>query len=116
MARPFKCPFCGAVDSVRKGVRKTKTMGIRHIRLCKACGRKFTPKNQKPTEASIPGTKEQEKARSQGREEQAEPNAVPQENAEAAAEPEAPSGGETSAEPGEALARMFPPPDGQWTS
>ena len=30
-----------------KGVRKTKTMGDRRIRFCKACRRKFTPKNQK---------------------------------------------------------------------
>jgi len=32
------------------GARKTKSMGIRKIRLCKGCGRKFTPKNQKPVE------------------------------------------------------------------
>ncbi len=44
------CPYCGANKSVSKGVRKTKTMGDRSIRLCKACGRKFTPKNQKPIE------------------------------------------------------------------
>ena len=46
MARPHKCPFCGATTSVGKGYRRTKTMGKRHIRLCKDCGRKFTPKNQ----------------------------------------------------------------------
>ena len=51
MGRPHVCPYCGANKSVSKGVRKTKTMGDRRIRLCKACGRKFTPKNQKPTEA-----------------------------------------------------------------
>ena len=51
MARPYKCPWCGESGrSVSKGVRKTKTMGNRRIKLCKACGRKFTPKNQKPTE------------------------------------------------------------------
>lgn len=49
MGRPHVCPYCGANKSVSKGVRKTKTMGDRCIRLCKACGRKFTPKNQKPT-------------------------------------------------------------------
>jgi len=52
--RPFKCPYgCGSTNTVSKGVRKTKTMGLRRIRLCKNCGRKFTPKNQKsvqPTE------------------------------------------------------------------
>ena len=47
--RPFKCPYgCGSTNTVSKGVRKTKTMGLRRIRLCKNCGRKFTPKNQKP--------------------------------------------------------------------
>ena len=46
--RPFKCPYgCGSTNTVSKGVRKTKTMGLRRIRLCKNCGRKFTPKNQK---------------------------------------------------------------------
>ena len=51
MGRPHVCPYCGANRSVSKGVRKTKTMGDRRIRLCKSCGRKFTPKNQKPTDA-----------------------------------------------------------------
>ena len=49
MARPFKCP-CGATDSVAKGFRRTKTMGRRRIRLCKVCGKKFTPRNQKVVE------------------------------------------------------------------
>ena len=49
--RPFKCPYgCGSTNTVSKGVRKTKTMGLRRIRLCKNCGRKFTPKNQKPVQ------------------------------------------------------------------
>jgi len=47
MGRPHKCPYCGATETVSKGVRKTKTMGDRRIRLCRACKRKFTPKNQK---------------------------------------------------------------------
>ncbi len=45
--RPAKCPYCGG-SSINKGFRKTKTMGKRRIKLCKACRRKFTPKNQKP--------------------------------------------------------------------
>ena len=47
--RPFKCPYegCDSTNTVGKGVRRTKTMGARKIRLCKGCGRKFTPKNQK---------------------------------------------------------------------
>ncbi len=43
--RPPACPYCGS-SSIKKGVRKTKTMGIRRIRQCKACRRKFTPKQQ----------------------------------------------------------------------
>ena len=46
MGRPFKCPYCGATDTASKGVRPTKTMGVRRIRRCRACHRKFTPKNQ----------------------------------------------------------------------
>ena len=48
--RPPRCRFCGSVRSVGKGVRRTKTMGNRRIRRCKDCGRKFTPKHQKPVE------------------------------------------------------------------
>jgi transposase-like protein len=48
MGRPFKCPYCGATESVSKGVRKTKMMGDRRIRRCKKCRRKFTPKSQRP--------------------------------------------------------------------
>ena len=52
--RPFKCPYCGEIGStVSKGVRRTKTMGIRRVRRCKACGRKFTPKNQKAVLAPV---------------------------------------------------------------
>lgn len=48
--RPFKCPYCGSTDTTRKGVRHTKTQGIRRLRYCTNCNRKFTPKNQKPVE------------------------------------------------------------------
>jgi transcriptional regulator NrdR family protein len=53
--RPFKCPYagCGSSDTVSKGFRKTKTMGIRRLRYCKDCKRKFTPRNQKPVEQQI---------------------------------------------------------------
>lgn len=47
--RPFKCP-CGSSNNVSKGFRPTKTMGFRRLRLCKDCGKKFTPQNQKPLE------------------------------------------------------------------
>jgi len=45
--RPPICPFCNSHNSQKKGFRITKTMGVRQIRLCKNCKRKFTPKNQK---------------------------------------------------------------------
>jgi hypothetical protein len=91
-------------------------MGVRRIRLCKNCGRKFTPKNQKPADALGSGTEEQEEKQGQEAEQRDEANAAPQEDTEARAEPEAPDENETSAEPAEALARVFPPPDEQWTS
>jgi len=48
--RPPVCKHCGSTHSVRKGHRRTKAMGIRQIRRCKDCGRKFTPRNQKPAQ------------------------------------------------------------------
>ena len=48
--RPVKCVYCGSTDTASKGSRTTKTMGIRKIRRCKTCGRRFTPKNQKPVQ------------------------------------------------------------------
>jgi transcriptional regulator NrdR family protein len=48
--RPFKCPYCDSTRTTRKGVRHTKTQGIRRLRYCMSCKRKFTPKNQKPAE------------------------------------------------------------------
>ncbi len=48
MGRPFKCPYCQSTDNGGKGVRITKTQGVRRIRRCRSCGRKFTPKNQQP--------------------------------------------------------------------
>jgi len=36
------CPYCHSINTINKGVRKTKTMGNRKIKLCKNCGRKFT--------------------------------------------------------------------------
>ncbi len=57
--RPFKCPYgCDSANTVSKGVRKTKTMGVRRIRLCKNCGRKFTPKNHKVIQAVEQNTTE----------------------------------------------------------
>jgi len=45
--RPAKCPYCGSTKTRPKGYRKTVTMGLRTIRLCKKCGRRFTLKAKK---------------------------------------------------------------------
>jgi len=74
-------------------------MGDRRIRFCKACHRKFTPRNQKAFEMP-----RQEAASKAGL---ASP---PEESAEAPAEAGAPK------EPAQALAKMLPPPDQEWTS
>jgi len=100
MGRPHTCPYCGAVGkSVSKGVRKTKTLGDRRIRFCKACKRKFTPRNQKPVET---------------------PRQEAESDAETASRPEdggdATTQGEVPNEPAQALAAMLPPPDQEWTS
>ena len=57
--RPHKCPYegCGSTDTVSKGSRLTKSLGVRKIRKCKSCGRRFTPKNQKPTPNEIDSTR-----------------------------------------------------------
>lgn len=50
MGRPFKCPYCASTETVSKGVRRNKTVGVRRVRRCTACRRKFTPRNQQPLE------------------------------------------------------------------
>lgn len=45
--RPAKCIHCGSDRSISKGYRRTKALGVRRIRVCRDCGRKFTPRNQK---------------------------------------------------------------------
>ena len=100
MGRPHKCPFCGeAGKSVSKGVRRTKTMGDRRIRLCKACGRKFTPRNQRPAEPRVPEAKKP-----------VEPGPEPEEISRAQTQAGVPE------EAAQALRTMLPPPDQQWTS
>ena len=44
--RPPVCIHCGSSRSIGKGVRRTKRWGNRRIRVCKDCGRKFTPRHQ----------------------------------------------------------------------
>lgn len=46
MGRPYVCPYCKSKETTSKGARKTKLLGVRRIRRCRACGRKFTPKHQ----------------------------------------------------------------------
>jgi hypothetical protein len=119
MARPFKCPYCGEEGrTVCKGFRRTKTMGKRRIRLCKACGRKFTPKKQKwdeePRHEEEPqGGPSDEPSVTGGAASQTE---QPKEASEAPSDEEGPQENEDPADSGSALAQMFPPPDDQWTS
>ena len=40
--RKPKCPQCGASQNIAKGHRPTVTMGLRKLRFCKSCLRKFT--------------------------------------------------------------------------
>lgn len=62
MGRPFKCPYCGLSNSVPRGIRETKTMGVRKICRCLSCNRRFTPRNQQPSVADgdTPGRDEDE--------------------------------------------------------
>ncbi len=59
MGRPYKCPYCALTNTVSKGRRKTKTMGLRSIRRCRSCHRKFTPKNQRPDAEEAAGPQPQ---------------------------------------------------------
>lgn len=45
-----KATLCGSQRTVSKGTRITKGLGPRRLRRCKACGRKFTPRHQRPLE------------------------------------------------------------------
>jgi len=69
--RPFKCPYCGSQNTTRKGIRHTSTQGIRRIRYCTNCKRKFTPKNQKPIEQQI-GEQQEENIEEQSTEQSTE--------------------------------------------
>ena len=54
-------------------------MGDRRVRLCKACGRKFTPKNQKmaePGEAGVTVTQEPEDRSAEAKPEPEKPSAA----------------------------------------
>ena len=103
--RPAKCPYCGNADSINKGFRKTKTMGKRRIKLCKACRRKFTPRNQKLLE--------------QIQSQAIEANAEPDETAEAdvVTEPnETADSGKEAVEPTEQSKPLLNALDEEWTS
>jgi hypothetical protein len=52
--RPVKCIHCGSTDTTSKGARRTKTLGIRRIRRCRSCGRRFTPRHQKDSSVQGP--------------------------------------------------------------
>lgn len=54
VGRPYKCPYCRSEKTVSKGLRVTKGLGLRRLRRCKACGRKFTPMHQRPVARATP--------------------------------------------------------------
>ena len=41
----LKCPYCGSSATRPKGCRRTVSMGLRKLRLCTACNRRFTVGN-----------------------------------------------------------------------
>ena len=45
--RPALCPYCRSTAIISKGYRKTVTMGLRKVRLCKSCARRFTKGKKK---------------------------------------------------------------------
>ena len=53
--RPIKCPYCYGTKTIAKGHRKTVTLGLRPLRKCRTCGRRFTyvkkPKAVKPADS-----------------------------------------------------------------
>ena len=51
--RPIKCVYCGG-RTIAKGNRKTQTMGLRPLRKCKQCGRRFTYVKKPPKASSAP--------------------------------------------------------------
>jgi len=105
MARPFKCPYCGQSNSIGKGVRKTKTMGERRIRLCKACKRKFTPRIQK-VEASAQRPDRPAPAKL----------AVDSRAGETEKPPQAPASGEAVSDSSEEPKPLLAALDREWTS
>jgi transcriptional regulator NrdR family protein len=40
--RPSKCPYCSSAHTRPKGYRKTASLGLRKLRICKNCNRRFT--------------------------------------------------------------------------
>lgn len=52
--RPVKCPYCGSTETRPKGFRKTASLGLRRIRKCRSCTRRFTARQAgKPTKVIL---------------------------------------------------------------
>jgi hypothetical protein len=47
------CPHCRSHDCRAKGYRPTVTMGLRPLRLCNGCGKKFTVNRSVTAPASV---------------------------------------------------------------
>ena len=83
MGRRSTCPYCGSTETANKGFRKTKTLGIRVLKRCITCKRKFTPKHQ-------PLTSESDEADGVGPAGEAEPAKYPAKSQETERETGAP--------------------------
>lgn len=47
--RKPKCPYCRSARTIRKGVRRTVTLGDRALCFCRDCSRKFTLERKGPS-------------------------------------------------------------------
>ena len=45
--RPVKCVYCGSYRTANKGFRRTVSLGLRRLKKCRDCGRRFTVESKK---------------------------------------------------------------------
>jgi DNA-directed RNA polymerase subunit RPC12/RpoP len=54
----YRCRYCGSRRTISNGYRKTATLGLRHRRYCRNCGREFSvAATAKPNAAAAKKTK-----------------------------------------------------------
>jgi len=63
--RPSKCPYCDSSHTRPKGYRKTASLGLRKLRICKSCNRRFTVSSKaRAVTQSVDGGKDSAKLQS----------------------------------------------------